>query len=301
MQHNKLHMPTTNTDAPSTTEPSKTQPRRVCIQGEPGAFHDIAARHCFQGEELDIIPANTFSDLVNRMESDQEVDTAMMAIENTLAGSLLANYQLLNESSLHVVGEVYLRIRQNLMALPGQEVSELKEVHSHPMAIAQCRDYFRAHPKIRLVEAEDTAGSARMVREENLLGIGAIASTLAADLYGLNILAPAIETNKANYTRFLVLDRERNPGVCEKVSVCFSTDHQVGSLYKVLAVLAAYNINLSKIQSMPIIGKPWEYLFFVDFHVSGTVGYEQAMEAIRPLTHYLRVLGAYAKGDHFEY
>lgn len=294
-------MPTTNTGSQPTFGNSQQKMRRVCIQGEPGAFHDIAARYCFEGEDIDIVPATTFPELVDRLERGDSVDTAMMAIENTLAGSILANYQLLNDSSLHIVGEVYLRIKQNLMALPGQQVSDLKEVRSHPMAIAQCRQFFRAHPHIRLVETEDTAGSAHQVSKEKLAGIGAIASTLAADLYDLDILAPSIETNKANYTRFLVLSQEGPSLPSEKVSVCFSTDHQVGSLYKVLAVLAAYNINLSKIQSMPIIGKPWEYLFFVDFHIAGTVSYEQAMDAIRPLTHYLRVLGAYPKGEHYEY
>jgi len=285
----------------STSTPDTTPPLRVCIQGYQGAFHEIAARHSFQKQPVEVVPAATFEELVQRLEQEQEVDAAMMAIENTLAGSILYNYQLLNDSELHVVGETYLRIRQNLMALPGQRLEDLTEVHSHPMAIAQCREFFRQYPDIRLVETEDTALSARMVREDNLHTVGAIASTLAAELYDLAILAPAIETNKENYTRFLVLSRDQPQQKAEKVSVCFSADHAVGSLYKVLAVLAAYNVNLSKIQSMPIIGKPWEYLFFVDFLVAGKVGYEQAIEAIRPLTHYLRVLGAYPQGQHFDY
>lgn len=290
-----------NTNEQTTTAETDSGPLRICIQGYPGAFHDIAARHCFQHREVEVVPASTFEELVQRLERGDGVDGAIMAIENSLAGSLQHNYNLLNESEVFVTGEVYLRIRQNLMALPGQAISDLTEVHSHPMAIAQCRDFFRAHKHIRLVETEDTALSARQVQENNLKGIGAIASTLAAELYDLEIMAPAIETNKENYTRFLVLDRKEPSLDAEKVSICFSTDHEVGSLYKVLAVLAAYHINLSKIQSMPIIGRPWEYLFFVDFLAGGKVGYEQAIEAIRPLTHYLRVLGAYPKGTHYDY
>ncbi len=278
-------------------------PLRVCIQGYAGAFHDIAARHCFLDREVEIVPARTFDDLVELIEQQQEVDLGLMAIENSLAGSLMYNYKLLHDSNLTITGEVYLRIKHNLMASPGTRIEDLVEVHSHPMAIAQCREFFRAYPHIRLVETADTALSARDIQERDLRNTGAIASSLAADLYDLNILASGIETNKKNYTRFLVLEpSERTVPVeePEKVSLVFSVDHTVGSLYKVLAVLAAYNINLSKIQSAPIIGRPWEYLFFVDFLAEGTVGYKQAVEAIRPLTYNIQVLGVYRQGEHIE-
>ena len=172
------------------------------------------------------------------------------------------------------------------------------------MAIAQCRKFFRDYPHIRLVEMEDTALSAKLIREKELKHIGAIASTLAAELYDMDILAEGIETNKKNHTRFLVVDRIDEPNQIagpEKVSLCFSVDHSVGSLYKVLAVLAAYNINLTKIQSTPIIGKPWEYRFFVDFIAAGKQTHEQAIEAIMPITKELKILGAYKQGKHFEY
>lgn len=292
----------TETSSGSSIRPG-TAPLRICIQGYAGAFHDIAARHCFTGREVEIVPARTFDDLVELIEKQEEVDLGLMAIENSLAGSLMYNYKLLHESNLTITGEVYLRIRHNLMAQPGTRIEDLVEVRSHPMAIAQCREFFRAHPHIRLVEAADTALSARDIRDKDLRNTGAIASSLAADLYGLNILASGIETNKKNYTRFLVVEpSERAASIeePEKVSLVFSVDHTVGSLYKVLAVLAAYNINLSKIQSAPIIGRPWEYLFFVDFLAEGTVGYEQAVEAIRPLTHNIQVLGAYRQGEHIE-
>ena len=283
------------------------KPLRIAIQGYPGAFHEIAARHFFQDQELEMVPADTFEELIEMVEQGQVSDIGIMAIENTLYGSLMGNYTLLNQSQLSVSGEVYLRIKQNLLVLPGQSIADLKEVHSHPIAIAQCLDFFKKHPHIHLVETCDTAWSAQQVSEQQLFGTGAIASTLAAEMYGLDVLAPSIETNKKNFTRFLILERPngKEPLVpadeVNKISMSFAVSHEVGSLYKVLAVLAAYNVNLTKIQSHPIIGKPWEYLFFVDFTVEGSVGHEQAIDAIRPLTHDLQVLGVYRKGNHYEY
>lgn len=281
-----------------------SQLRRVCIQGYAGAFHEIAARHCFDQEEIDVIPAHTFDELVEKIEKGEEADVGLMAIENTLAGTLMHNYKLLYDSDLSITGEVYLRIKQNLLVLPGTPIEALSEVHSHPIAIAQCREFFRQYPHIRLVETVDTALSARNVRENELKEVGAIASTLAAELYKMEVLANGIETNKKNHTRFLVLERsaEVEPNVnADKVSLCFSLEHEVGSLYKILAVLAAYNVNLTKIQSAPIIGQPWEYMFFLDFVAEGKVGCQQAIDAIRPITHNLKVLGVYQKGVHFEY
>ena len=294
-------MITTATDN-STTASQPASPVRVSIQGYSGAFHEIAARHCFREAPMEIVPAHTFEDLIEMVERREKADVGLMAIENTLAGSLMHNYNLLNESSLSITGEVYLRIKQNLMALPGQRIEDLHEVHSHPIAIAQCLKFFERYPNIHLVETVDTAWSARNIREKELEGIGAIASTLAAELYQMEVLAEGIETNKKNHTRFLVL-RGDNPEPdqdAEKVSLSFAVDHTVGSLYKVLAVLAAYNVNLTKIQSAPIIGRPWEYLFFLDFVTEGAVSHRQAIEAILPLTHNLRVLGVYRKGEHFE-
>jgi prephenate dehydratase len=283
--------------------PAAAGATRVGIQGYAGAFHEIAARYCFQDNPIDIVPAHTFEDLVRMIEQQEQADVGLMAIENTLAGSLMHNYKLLHESRLSISGEVYLRIKQNLMALPGQRIEDLREVHSHPIAIAQCHAFFARHPHIRLVETVDTALSARQIREQEQQGIGAIASDLAAQLYGMEILAESIETDKKNHTRFLVLQREEQASpkpTAEKASLSFAVNHEVGSLYKVLAVLAAYNANLTKIQSAPIIGHPWEYRFFLDFVMEGSVGFEHAIEAIRPLTHDLRVLGIYAKGGHFE-
>lgn len=276
----------------------------VAIQGYPGAFHEIASRLYFSEEEnLDIVPAHTFDDLV-RMVDNSETDTALMAIENSLEGSLMYNYRLLYQGDFSIVGEVYLRIKQNLMTLPGKKIEDLTEVRSHPMAIAQCREFFRQYPHIRLVETVDTALSAKQIEDDNLQTVGAIASTLAADLYNLEIIAPSIETNKLNYTRFLVL--RRNEGLkavsdINKVSVSFAVSHDVGSLQKVLTIMAAYNMNLTKIQSTPIPGKQWEYRFFIDFMLGEHLDWQQSIDALKPLTADFKVLGAYRKGEHIEY
>lgn len=276
---------------------------RVAIQGVPGAFHDIAARHFFHEKNVEVVPSATFADLTSSVEKGLHSDVGLMAIENSLAGTILWNYRLLLESGLKITGEIYLRIRQNLMALPGQKIEDLTEVRSHPMAIEQCRPFFKQYTHIRLVESEDTALSAKNLREKNQNGVGAIASSLAAEMYDLNILGDSIETNKNNYTRFLVLERPEKVEVAEranKVSICFAVSHEVGSLHRVLSVMAAYDLNLTKIQSFPIVGKTWEYFFFVDFVCGGQVQWKQGTEALRPLTTDLRILGVYPKGKHVE-
>lgn len=269
----------------------------VSIQGYAGAFHEAAARAHFTEHEVVTVPAHTFSDVIRQVESG-ESDTGLMAIENTLVGSLMANYNLLQSANLRITGEVYLRIRQNLMALPGTDISDLRHVYSHPVALLQCREFFKTWPQVELVEDVDTALSAREVFEQQDPTRGAIASAAAADLYGLEILAAGIETNKLNHTRFLVLSRgrtyEEDSG--NKVSLSFSTHHESGSLYKVLMVLAAYQVNLTKIQSAPIIGRPFQYRFHVDFLLEGHVSLEQALDAIKPICQELRVLGIYQQG-----
>ncbi len=277
---------------------------RVVIQGYAGAFHEIAARLYHGEKNIEIVPAHTFDELVEVTEKGETADLALMAIENTVAGSIMSNYNLLNDSKLRIVGEIYLRIKQNLMVLPNTKIEDLQEVHSHYMAIAQCREFLRKYPHIRLIETADTALSARDVRTNNWTHIGAIASTLAADLYELEIIGEGIETNKKNYTRFLVLKPDNGqtfPEDADKISLCFSTKHEVGSLQKILNVLAAYNANLTKIQSAPILGRPWEYRFFVDFVMDGDYKHEQALAAMKPLTRELKIMGIYQKGMHYEY
>lgn len=292
----------TSIENEATAETEVPSKLRVAIQGVPGAFHDIAARNFFGADRVEIVPAHTFRQLVEQVESGA-ADTGLMAIENTIAGSIIGNYRLLTASKLRAVGEVYLRIRQNLMALPGQRIEDLREVHSHPIAIAQCDEFFAQHPYIRLVEMEDTALSAQRIAQQKTKGVGAIASSLAASMYGLDLLAESIETNKQNFTRFLVLERMESAqtiAAVDKVSLFFSLSHEVGSLHKVLAALSAHGANLTKIQSAPIEGRPWEYFFFVDFVTEESGEWHSAVEAIRPFTHSLEVLGAYRQGRFFE-
>lgn len=277
-------------------------PLKVAIQGFPGAFHDIAAKYYFKEKEVTPVPGNTFDDMV-ALIINKKVDIGLMAIENTLAGSIMSNYYRLMENDLQATGEIYLRIKQNLMALPGQSIEDLTEVHSHPMAIAQCKKYFQKHPHIRLIETQDTALSAKRIKENGMREIGAIASSLAAQMYGLNIIAESIETNKKNYTRFLVLERKAESSIANnanKVSLCFSLNHQVGSLHKVLSKLSAHELNLTKIQSIPIVGKHWEYFFFIDFVCDGEIQWRQGIESLEPLVGDLKILGVYREGEHIE-
>ncbi len=279
---------------------AKQHVTRIAIQGGYGAFHEIAALHYFGDENVDILPRNTFKDLMKSLKKHQ-VDYGIMAIENSLAGSILPNYTLIKDSNMKIIGEIYLRIRQNLVALPGQKIDGIREVYSHPMAILQCQQFFEQYPSIRLIESLDTALSAREIMEKQLTGIGAIASGLAARKYNLEILASGIETNKMNYTRFLIL-RENHDGMApnresrNKASIHFALAHKTGSLSKILSILSYYDINLTKIQSMPIMGKDWEYQFYVDLMFDDYDWYKRSIEAITPFTSELGILGEYEKG-----
>jgi len=271
----------------------------IAIQGGYGAFHEIAAKAYFEPLEIDIKPNNTFKDLITSL-TQREVDYGIMAIENSLAGSIIPNYALIKDSKMHIVGEIYLRIRQNLVALKGQKIEDLKEVYSHPMAILQCQLFFDSYPNITLIESIDTALSAKMLHEGKLIGKGAIASDLAAEKYGLEILAPGIETNKMNYTRFLILKEtngdQTDNSIVNKSSLHFALAHKSGSLSKILSILSYYDINLSKIQSLPIMGKDWEYQFYVDVIFDDYDWYRKSLDAIRPFTSELGILGEYIKG-----
>jgi prephenate dehydratase len=278
----------------------------VGIQGGFGAFHEMAARKFFNGTDIEIVPCETFEDLFFEL-AEGNIDSGVVAIENSVAGSILPNYALLRRSGLQVAGDVYLRINQNMMALPGQSVDDIREIHSHPVAIQQCNIFLDKLRRkgVKIVETTDTALSAKWISDHNLKGIGALASSLAAELYGLEILAEEVEADKVNFTRFLLvtgndrvlaLDRIAGQAI-DKASVCFSLPHEAGSLSQVLSVLAFYSMNLTKIQSLPIVGKAWEYLFLVDLLFSDYPRYRQALDAIRPLTEHLEILGEYKHGD----
>jgi len=272
--------------------------KKIAIQGGYGAFHEIAAYQYFKDEEIEILPRNTFRDMVSALKN-QKSDFGIMAIENSLAGSILPNYSLIIDTNMHIVGEIFLRIKQNLVALKGVKLKDIKEVYSHPMAILQCQQFFDLHPGIRLIESIDTAISAKEIAEKKLADTGAISSHLAAKKYGLEILAESIETNKMNYTRFLILSENGKKIPVEqisKASIYFSLAHRIGSLSKILSILSYYDINLAKIQSMPIIGRDWEYKFYVDVEINNYDMYIKSLEAIRPFTADLGILGEYEKG-----
>lgn len=275
------------------------KPKRIAIQGGYGAFHEIAANAYFEEEEIEIVPRNTFKDLFAALKQGL-VDFGITAIENSIAGSILPNYNLLLESNLEIVGEIYLRIRQNLVALPGQTIQDIREVHSHPMAILQCQRFFDDYPEIRLIDTMDTALSARDIADKRKKGIAAISSAKAAEKYNLSVIAESIETHQMNYTRFLILKGRNgvNPdhAAINKASLTFALAHKIGGLSKVLSILSYYEINLAKVQSMPIVGKDWEYQFFVDVEIDNYQHYAQAIEAVRPFTSGLMILGEYLKG-----
>ncbi len=277
---------------------------RIAIQGGYGAFHEIAARKYYKDINIEIIPCDTFIDLFESV-SVGNADSAVVAIENSVAGSLIPNYALLSRSEFKVTGEVYLRIIQNLIGLQGQKLDDIKEIHSHPMAILQCQEFLEPlrHQGVKVVESIDTALSAKWIRENDLKGIAALASDLAADMYGLELIASSVESNKRNFTRFLIVEpgkTQEGTGIKEtgnKASICFTLPHHVGSLSQVLSVLAYYKINLSKIQSLPIVGKEWEYFFYLDVLYDDYNMYNKALSAIQPLIDQLQILGEYKSGE----
>jgi prephenate dehydratase len=271
---------------------------RIAIQGVAGAFHEMAAQKFF-GKNIEAVEFDTFRELARTLHSG-EVDFAMMAIENTIAGTLLPNYTLINEFALRVIGEVYLHIEMQLMALPGVALPQVEFIHSHPIAIEQCREFLDTLPKsITVVVKNDTAESAKIIAQQGLRSTAAIAGKLAAELYGLEIIAPNIHTCKQNSTRFLVLSREAlTPAEgCNKASLCFELVHRSGSLAQALGVWARHGVNLTKIQSAPIIGKPFQYHFYVDLEWRNEAAYRCAMGDVAPLISSLTVLGEYRQGE----
>ena len=275
--------------------------KQVAIQGGLGAYHGIAAENFFENEEVQIIPCVGFRDIFTAIKKDPNV-IGIMAIENTIAGSLLPNYELLKEHKLAIAGEYKLRVSHCLAALPGQTIHDIKEVQSHPIALMQCNDFLSTIPGVKIVEHEDTALAARDIAKYNLMGNAAICSVRAAEIYGLNILATGIETNKRNFTRFLVfgnswvVDEIQRDEPINKASIVFTLPHAEGSLAKVLSVFSFYDINLTKIQSLPIIGREWEYQFYVDFKFDSLERYRQSLVAIKPLTNEIKSLGEYPEG-----
>ncbi|AGB28169.1 MULTISPECIES: prephenate dehydratase [Prevotellaceae] len=276
--------------------------KRVAIQGIPGSFHDIAVRQYFEGEQIQLICCSTFEDVFENIKRDPTV-IGMLAIENTIAGSLLHNYDLLRASNTTIVGEHKLHICHSICCLPDDDWSTLTEVHSHPVALMQCRGFLANHPDLKAVEGEDTAGSAAYIQRHRCRGWAAICHADAAEMYGLKVLENHIEDNKHNFTRFLVVSDPRKAdflrplNASRKASLVFSLPHSEGSLSKVLTILSFYDINLTKIQSLPVIGHEWEYLFYVDVTFDDLTRYRQSIDAITPLTKDIRIIGEYIEAQ----
>jgi prephenate dehydratase len=275
--------------------------KKVAIQGIAGSYHAIAAAHYFEKEEIEIIGCDTFKDVIAAIRKDPSV-AGLMAIENTIAGSLLQNHELIRQSGFTVVGEYKLRISHSLAALPGISIHEITEIDSHPIALMQCADFLDTLPNVTIVEKEDTAMSAQWIAEKQLKGHAAICSRQAAEIFGLEVLAEGIETNKRNFTRFLVIsdpwtaDEILRGTVKNKASLVFALPHTVGSLSQILSVLSFYDMNLTKIQSLPIVGREWQYLFYINLTFSDYMRYKQALDAVIPLTKDFKILGEYAEG-----
>lgn len=279
---------------------------RVAIQGIAGCFHDAAARAFLaeQGiEEVETVPCDSFPELFDAMSRDASLLGAV-AIENTIAGALLANHELLRQSPVSIVGEYRMRISHVLCSLADDTIDSVTEVNSHAMALMQCEQYLRRHPHMKMVEKFDTAGAAAEIAAQKLRGHAAVCGEYAARLYGLKILEAGIETNKRNFTRFLILadplladELRPRSELLDKASVVFTLPHTQGALSKVLTILTFYDINLSKIQSMPILGREWEYRFYLDLTYDSYVRYRQAIDAVRPLINDLKILGEYRSNE----
>ncbi|GAL66172.1 prephenate dehydratase [Jejuia pallidilutea] len=266
----------------------------VAIQGIRGSFHHIVSQEFFS-EPVDIIECMTFDRVVEAL-INQECDAAIMALENSIAGSIIPNYALIDDYQLHIVGEHYLDIQHNLMALPNQNIEDIKEVYSHPMALLQCKDFFKDYPNIKLVEDKDTAEVAERINAKGLKNIGAIASVLAADIFNLDILAHSIQTIKHNETRFAVVKRTNSEvpeNEINKASIKFEADHKRGSLATILNVMSDCKLNLTKIQSLPIIKTPWKYAFFVDVTFEAYADFLKAKSIIEIMGQNFKLLGEY--------
>ena len=267
---------------------------KIAIQGIRGSNHHQVAQE-YYGDDIELVECLSFHSLVDRV-LDGSADKGVMAIENSIAGSIIPNYALVYDNGLHIIGEHYLNIHHNLMALKGQRIEDIYEVRSHPMALLQCREFLKTKPHIKMVEDVDTAETAKQIQEHSLKGIAAIAPKGAAELYGLEIIAPEIQTIKNNATRFIIIktkNKELPKEDINKASVRFITDHKRGSLATVLNVMSDCNLNLTKIQSLPIIETPWKYAFFVDVTFEGYDSFAKAKSLLEIMSEDFKVLGEY--------
>jgi len=272
--------------------------KKVAIQGIAGSFHEDAATRYFGNEAIEIVECKSFKQVCELIDADQ-VDIAVMAIENSIAGSLLQNYGLIRDYHLRIIGEIYIHIQMNLMVYPGVKKKDIKEIYSHPVSFMQCSEYLEKYfPNAERKELGDNAKVAKLISDEQIKNAAAISNLRSASLYGLEILDKGLESNKKNYTRFLILAKHGNPTEgTNKASLCFEVGHFYGSLAKVLNVFAEYKINLTKIQSVPIVGKPNEYTFHVDIEWDELSNYERAIHIILKNVSSLAILGEYKRSD----
>lgn len=267
---------------------------KIAIQGIKGSNHHQVAKDCY-GDDIELVECLSFDELVDKLLS-KEADQGVMAIENSIAGSIIPNYALVNHNDLHIIGEYYLNIHHNLMVLKGQKISDISEVSSHPMALLQCKEYFRQYPHIKLVEDVDTAETAKRIQEQKLGHVAAIAPNVAAELYGLDIVAKEIQTIKNNATRFIIVQTKKDSLTeteISKASIRFITDHKRGSLAAVLNVMSDCRLNLTKIQSLPVIETPWKYAFFVDVTFNDFADFTKAKSLLNIMAEDFKVLGEY--------
>ncbi|MCK3684114.1 prephenate dehydratase [Maribellus sp. YY47] len=271
--------------------------KRIAIQGIAGSFHEDAARKYFE-DDVEVVECKTFTTVCEMIDADK-VDFAVMAIENSIAGSLLKNYQLIRDFHLRIIGEIYLHIQMNLMVNEGVTPADIKHIHTHPIALQQCMEFIECYyPNAQLHEKLDTAASAKLVAEEKMTNAAAIGNLRSAELYGLKVIETGIETNKKNYTRFLILSKHGNPTEgTNKASVCFEVGHFYGALARVLNTFAENEINLTKIQSVPIVGKPNEYTFHVDIEWENGANYDRAIHQVLKSASSLSILGEYKRGE----
>ncbi len=268
---------------------------KIAIQGIQGSNHHQVAKDYYGDSNIELVECLSFHGLVDQL-LEGAADKGIMAIENSIAGSIIPNYALVYDNGLHIIGEYYLNIHHHLMVLKGQSLNDIKEVRSHPMALLQCREYLKTRPHIKMVEDVDTAETARQIQQNGAKGIAAIAPKVAAELYGLDIVASDIQTIKNNATRFIIVktkNKELPKEDINKASVRFITDHKRGSLAAMLNVMSDCNLNLTKIQSLPIIESPWKYAFFVDVTFDGYANFEKAKALLNIMSEDFKVLGAY--------
>ena len=267
---------------------------KIAIQGIKGSFHHQVVKEYFS-ENVDIDECLSFEELIDSLIAGKS-DQAVMAIENSIAGPIIPNYALIDKNNLHIIGEHYLNIQQNLMALKGQKIDDIKEVHSHPMALLQCMDFLKQYPNIKLIEDKDTAETARRIQEKQLTGIAAIASVTASEMYDLDIIASSIQTIKNNMTRFVIIKKQNSflpESEINRASIKFELDHKRGSLAAVLNVMSDCKLNLTKIQSLPKIETPWKYSFFVDVTFEKYEDFAKAKALLNIMAEYFKVLGEY--------